>query len=67
MHEEIWLDATLFAPILTMADQQPKLLYPVYEDLCGQIVAKVLETITIDTVNQADQDLIALQAGCPVV
>lgn len=47
--EDIWLDAARFGPILTMEDDAPQLLYPLYERLCSEVVARAEETITIGT------------------
>ena len=65
--EEIWLNEARFAPVLTMEDMQPRLLYPIYEELCGAVVARAEETITIDTANANDAELLDLTVGCPVV
>ena len=58
IHEEIWLDEARFAPVLTMEEDQPKLLYPIYENLCGAIVARAEETITIEQANKTDVELL---------
>ena len=44
--EEIWLDAERFAPILSIKDAGPQLMYPLYEHLCGHVVASVQESVT---------------------
>lgn len=67
VHEDIWLDEARFNAILTMPDDRPKLLYPIYEDLCGEIVARAEETITIHTANEADIELLGLPKDAPVV
>ena len=69
LREEIWLDGVRFAPVLTMEvkENQPRLLYPVYEDLCGAIVARAEETITIERANKADVELLGLRKGSSVV
>jgi len=67
IHEEIWLDEARFAPVLTMEEDQPKLLYPIYEDLCGAIVARAEETITIERANKTDVEVTVhtpLPSGC---
>ena len=66
IREEIWLDNVRFAEVLTM-EEQPRLLYPMYEKLCGAVVARARETITIDTVNEADTALLGLDSGTSVV
>ena len=67
IHEEIWLDAARFAPVLTMKEDQPRLLYPIYEDLCGAIVARAEETITIERANKTDVELLGLRKGASIV
>jgi len=67
IHEEIWLDAARFAKVLTMAEDQPRLLYPIYESLCGAIVARAEEAITIDVADETDMKLLGLATGASVV
>ena len=67
IHEEIWLDEARFAPVLTMKEDQPKLLYPIYEDLCGEIVARAEETITIEKSSKIDIELLGLRKGSSIV
>lgn len=67
LFEEIWLEEARFAPVLIMEETQPQLLYPIYESLCGVIVARAEETITIDTANDEDAELLGLVVGRPVV
>ena len=67
IHEEIWLDEAKFAPVLTMEEDQPKLLYPIYENLCGAIVARAEETITIEQANKTDVELLGLRKGSSIV
>lgn len=67
LYEEIWLAEARFAAILTMPEIEPQLLYPLYESLCGQIVASAEETITIDVADDGDAVLLGLVVGCPVV
>ena len=67
IHEEIWLDEARFAPVLTMEEDQPKLLYPIYENLCGAIVARAEETITIEQANKTDVELLGLRKGSSIV
>jgi len=67
IHEEIWLDGARFAAILTMKEDQPRLLYPIYEDLCGAIVARAQEVITIERANNSDVELLGLRKGSSIV
>ena len=65
--EEIWLEGKRFLPILEMEENRPRLLYPMYERLCGAVVAYTEETITIGTSGKADVDHLGLTEGTPVV
>lgn len=67
LREVIWLDAERFAAIIQLEDIQPQLLYPLYEKLCGEIVARIHETVTIETADQSDADLLGLGLDRPVV
>ena len=67
IHEEIWLDEARFAPVLTMEEDQPQLLYPIYENLCGAIVARAQETITIEQANRTDVEMLGLRKGSSIV
>lgn len=64
--ECIWLDEARFAPILTMEDDQQQLLYPIYESLCGEVVARIEETLTIDVADNADAELLGIGPGRPI-
>ena len=50
-----------------MKDTEPQLLYPIYEGLCGEIIAQADETITIELAGQVDSKLLAVTAGHPIV
>ena len=66
MHEEIWLEEARFAAMLTVPDDV-QLLYPLYEKLCGEIVARTEETLTIDVADIRDRELLALEEGAHIV
>ena len=65
--EEIWLEKDRFGPILTMNDLEPQLLYPLYERLCGEVVACAEETITIEAATEGDAQHLGMIVGRPVV
>jgi len=65
--EEIWLDEARFRPILEMEEDRPRLLYPLYERLCGAVVAYTEETITIGSSEKADVLHLGLREETPVV
>ncbi len=66
-HENIWLEEARFAPLLTMKKTQPKLLYPIYEELCGEVIACADEVISIDKASETDAELLGLSLGAPIV
>jgi GntR family transcriptional regulator len=68
LSEKIWLPRRRFAPLLdTEPDTIGDLLYPAYERLCGEIVARAEETVTVSTAVEGDMRLLGLAPGAPVV
>ena len=68
LSEEIWLPALRFAPLLNAPlPEIGDLLYPAYERLCGEIVARAEETLTVGSANEADGENLGLAQGAPVV
>jgi GntR family transcriptional regulator len=66
--EEIWLEKARFAPLLTVAaDEIGPLLYPTYERLCGEVVGRAEETLTVESADRGSARLLKLEAGSPVV
>ncbi|MGE7991444.1 GntR family transcriptional regulator [Pseudomonas sp. NPDC089554] len=66
--EEIWLPGQLFQPLLEVdLNTQGPLLYPIYEALCGQLVASAEETLTAEAVDPTHGHLLQLPDACPVV
>ncbi|WP_397452638.1 GntR family transcriptional regulator [Pseudomonas sp. NA-150] len=66
--EEIWLPRIQFHALLDIdLSQQGPLLYPIYEEFCGQVVAYAEETLTADSVDDAHARLLQIAPGSPVV
>ncbi|MCY0386187.1 GntR family transcriptional regulator [Robbsia sp. Bb-Pol-6] len=67
--EEIWLPLSRFGKLEKLPiDDFGNLLYPLYESLCGQVVARASERLTIDLANDSDIETLKLQdAGSVVV
>ncbi len=66
--EEIWLPLDRFEPIAELPIAEfGDLLYPVYERLCGEVVALADETLTVETATPAHAAALDLPAGSPVV
>jgi GntR family transcriptional regulator len=66
--EEIWLSRIQFHALLEIdMDQQGPLLYPIYEEFCGQVVAYAEETLTADAVDEVNARLLHIPVNSPVV
>lgn len=66
--EEIWLPRVQFQALLeTELDRHGPLLYPIYEELCGQVVAYAEETLTAEAVSDVHARLLQIPASSPVV
>jgi GntR family transcriptional regulator len=66
--EEIWLDPERFAPLLDLAlTDFGDLLYPLYERLCGAVVAMADETLTASSATPAQARILGLDANAPVM
>lgn len=68
LSEEIWLPAARFAPLLEAPlTEIGDLLYPAYERLCGEIVARAEETLTVGIADATDAERLGIAEGEPVV
>lgn len=68
LSEEIWLDQTRFAALLDVpTDTFGDLLYPLYEERCGQMVASAEETLTVEISNPLQARLLQRSAGDPLI
>ncbi|NVZ68010.1 GntR family transcriptional regulator [Pseudomonas costantinii] len=66
--EEIWLPRARFQTLLDVdLAQQGPLLYPIYESVCGQVVASAEETLTAEAVNDVYARLLQVPVNSPVV
>lgn len=66
--EEIWLPRVQFQALLDNdLQRQGPLLYPIYEALCGQVVAYAEETLTAEAVSEVHARLLQIPAHSPVV
>lgn len=66
--EEIWLDKARFAALLDLpTDTFGDLLYPLYEERCGQMVATAEETLTVEISNPMQARLLKRDAGAPLI
>ena len=66
--EEIWLEKARFQ---TLIDLDPAafgdLLYPLYEERCGQMVAGADEILTVEAANRMQARLLGREPGAPLI
>ncbi|MFI8481534.1 GntR family transcriptional regulator [Pseudomonas sp. NPDC078700] len=66
--EEIWLPAPRFAKLLDLSlNEFGNLLYPFYEEQCGQLIASAKETLTVEPADAQTSAALGIDAGKPVV
>jgi GntR family transcriptional regulator len=66
--ESIWLPKEKFAALLDIdTDDFGDLLYPLYEERCGQVIASAEEDLTAEAVDAEHAALLQLQPGAPVI
>jgi len=68
LSEEIWLPKARFEALLALeASDFDPLLYPMYERICGEIVAFAKETLTVEAADAGQAQLLELATGTPIV
>jgi GntR family transcriptional regulator len=66
--EEIYLPYTLFIPLMQIPPAEiGPLLYPLYDRLCGRVVAAVEETLSVGTSDEEHASLLGVALGTPVL
>jgi len=66
--ESIWLPMDRFQALAGLQPEQfGDLLYPLYEERCGQIVASAEETLTAEAVGEEHARLLGIKPGAPVM
>jgi GntR family transcriptional regulator len=66
--EDIWLPYEKFKNFASVDSTRiGDLLYPAYEEHCGQIIASASETLSVAIVNDEDSKHLHLQPGSPIV
>ncbi|AVX89098.1 GntR family transcriptional regulator [Pseudomonas serboccidentalis] len=66
--EEIWLPRQRFQALLEIdLSREGPLLYPIYEEVCGQVVASAEETLTAESVNDVHARLLQVAVNSPVI
>ena len=65
--EEIWLSASRFASLIHIdLSEFSNLLYPFYEQKCGQLIASAQETLTIKLANTNISQILNIAENSPV-
>lgn len=66
--EEIWLPKSRFEAVLGLRpDDFGDLLYPLYEERCGQVVVSADEDLSVETATAMQARLLGLEAGAPLI
>jgi GntR family transcriptional regulator len=66
--EEIWLQKSRFEAVLEIAPEDfGDLLYPLYEERCGQIVVSADENLSVETATDMQARLLRLEQGAPLI
>ena len=66
--EEIWLPRQRFQALLEIdLSREGPLLYPIYDEVCGQVVASAEETLTAESVNDVHARLLQVAVNSPVI
>jgi len=66
--EEIWLPRQRFQALLKIdLSREGPLLYPISEEVCGQVVASAEETLTAESVNDVHARLLQVAVNSPVI
>lgn len=66
--EEIWLPYRPFAAFLALPESEiGPLLYPVYDSVCGKLVARAEETLTAESARRDTARLLRIDTGAPVI
>ena len=68
LFEEIWLPRAPFTALLDLAPADfGDLLYPLYERLCGKVIASAEETLSAEAATPPHSRLLGLAPGTPVM
>ena len=66
--EEIWLPRSRFEPLLQIEPHAfGDLLYPLYEERCGQVVASAEETLSVELADPLRARLLQREPGAPLI
>ena len=66
--EEIWLQKSRFEPVLGLRSEDfGDLLYPLYEERCGQVVVSADENLLVESATAMQARLLRLDEGAPLI
>ena len=66
--EEIWLQKSRFEPVLGLRSEDfGDLLYPLYEERCGQVVVSADENLSVELATAMQARLLRLEEGAPLI
>src|SRR6201981_1017658 len=66
--EEIWLQKSRFEPVLGLRSEDfGDLLYPLYEERCGQVVVSADENLSVELATAMQARLLRLEEGAPLL
>lgn len=66
--EEIWVQRARFEPLMDIGPEQfGDLLYPLYEESCGQVVVSAEETLTVELARPLEARLLNHEVGAPLI
>ncbi|WP_407181453.1 GntR family transcriptional regulator [Bradyrhizobium sp. STM 3562] len=66
--EEIWLERSRFEAVLDIPPEDfGDLLYPLYEERCGQVVVSADENLSVEIATDMQAQLLRLEKGAPLI
>lgn len=68
LSEHVWLGHKRFAPLEAyLKKESPPLLYPLYDSLCGVLVSRAIDELTMVPLPAKDAKVFGLKAGTPAM
>jgi GntR family transcriptional regulator len=68
LSEHVWLSHRRFAPLEAyLKKESPPLLYPVYDSLCGVLVSRAMDELSMVPLPARDARVFGLAAGTPAI
>ncbi|MFP8967766.1 GntR family transcriptional regulator [Pokkaliibacter sp. CJK22405] len=65
--EDIWLAGNSFAPLMDIdPSEYGNLLYPFYEESCGQLIGSAKETLSVSTADESTAKKLSVETGAPI-